>query len=264
MLKSVVFLVCLTAGCATHASVEYRFVTDQPVYDVVAGTTFPMSVFLEERVTGASQSTLEAQYGLFSVGVRIQQSGTSPTHPSRLQATPLPALNTADFWDYNEGAFAASAEVNALANTASIYVFARNQGVVGQSAGIGIRRVFIATINVVAGIDPATTTSFDLRDPVLSQDSLTWSSGIVIDPQIFPTTIQIRTRPVCDSIDFNQDGSIFDPQDIEAFLSVYSEGPCIPSTASCNDIDFNNDGSVFDPIDIGSFLSRYSEGPCFF
>ena len=30
----------------------------------------------------------------------------------------------------------------------------------------------------------------------------------------------------CDSIDFNNDTSLFDPQDIDAFLSVYSEGPC--------------------------------------
>ncbi len=67
---------------------------------------------------------------------------------------------------------------------------------------------------------------------------------------------------VCDSIDFNNDTSFFDPQDIEAFLSVYSEGPCIPSGATCNDIDFNNDGSFFDPQDIDSLLSVYSEGPC--
>lgn len=32
--------------------------------------------------------------------------------------------------------------------------------------------------------------------------------------------------PTCDSIDFNNDTSIFDPMDINAFLSVYSEGPC--------------------------------------
>ncbi len=67
---------------------------------------------------------------------------------------------------------------------------------------------------------------------------------------------------VCDCIDFNNDGSLFDSQDIEAFLSVYSEGPCVPATASCNDIDFNNDGSLFDPCDIDSFLLQFSEGPC--
>jgi hypothetical protein len=68
--------------------------------------------------------------------------------------------------------------------------------------------------------------------------------------------------PRCDPIDFNNDGSLFDPTDIDAFLSVFSEGPCVPTTAICNDIDFNNDGSLFDPCDIDSFLLVFSEGPC--
>ncbi len=67
---------------------------------------------------------------------------------------------------------------------------------------------------------------------------------------------------VCDSIDFNGDGALFDPQDIDAFLSVYGEGPCVPADASCSDIDFNSDGSLFDPCDIDSFLLVFSEGPC--
>ncbi len=73
---------------------------------------------------------------------------------------------------------------------------------------------------------------------------------------------QIPTGPICDSIDFNNDTSLFDPQDIDAFLSVYSEGPCVPPTATCNDIDFNNDSSLFDPCDIDAFLLVFSEGPC--
>ncbi|MFO0856373.1 MAG: DNRLRE domain-containing protein [Phycisphaerales bacterium] len=68
--------------------------------------------------------------------------------------------------------------------------------------------------------------------------------------------------PVCNDIDFNNDGSFFDPQDIDAFLSVYGEGPCIPASATCDSIDFNNDTSVFDPCDIDSFLTVFGEGPC--
>ncbi len=77
-----------------------------------------------------------------------------------------------------------------------------------------------------------------------------------------PTNVVRQCGPSCDSIDHNNDTSVFDPQDIDAFLSVYSEGPCIPQTAMCNDIDFNNDGSLFDPCDIDSFLVVFSEGPC--
>jgi hypothetical protein len=70
------------------------------------------------------------------------------------------------------------------------------------------------------------------------------------------------TGPTCNDIDINNDGSLFDPTDIDAYLSVFSEGPCIPGTQVCDDIDFNNDGSLFDPCDIDSFLLVFSEGPC--
>ncbi|MFO0858868.1 MAG: hypothetical protein U0640_16095 [Phycisphaerales bacterium] len=77
-------------------------------------------------------------------------------------------------------------------------------------------------------------------------------------------TLDIIGAPTlpCDSLDFNNDCSVYDPLDIDAYLSVYGEGPCVPNTALCNDIDFNNDGSLFDPCDIDSFLLVYSEGPC--
>ncbi len=75
-------------------------------------------------------------------------------------------------------------------------------------------------------------------------------------------TVLCADAHCCDSIDFNNDTSFFDPQDIDAFLSVYSEGPCVPVSATCNDIDFNNDSSLFDPCDIDAFLVVFSEGPC--
>jgi hypothetical protein len=67
---------------------------------------------------------------------------------------------------------------------------------------------------------------------------------------------------VCNEVDFNNDGVSFDPTDIDAFLSVSSEGPCIPIGATCDSIDFNNDGSLFDPCDIAPLVLVFSEGPC--
>jgi hypothetical protein len=91
---------------------------------------------------------------------------------------------------------------------------------------------------------------------VMSGDSLDGSSIQLT------LTLAGRLGNSCDSIDFNNDGASFDPQDIDAFLSVFSEGPCVPDSATCNDIDFNNDGSLFDPCDIDAFLLVFSEGPC--
>jgi hypothetical protein len=99
------------------------------------------------------------------------------------------------------------------------------------------------TAATYAGFDSFTGSLFNLNGPALV---------------VFPAT----TGPVCNDIDVNNDESSFDPTDIDAFLSVFSEGDCIPVTAICDDIDFNNDGSLFDPCDIDSFLLVFSEGPC--
>lgn len=76
------------------------------------------------------------------------------------------------------------------------------------------------------------------------------------------TSCPVNPWFACDDIDFNNDSILFDPDDVDAFLSVFSEGPCIPATAVCNDIDFNNDGGLFDICDISSYLLVFSEGPC--
>ncbi|MFO0858818.1 MAG: hypothetical protein U0640_15845 [Phycisphaerales bacterium] len=103
-------------------------------------------------------------------------------------------------------------------------------------------------------IAPPNTTSISLA--VRNLNTATFPNDFYMDD------LSMVEGTACDSLDFNNDTSLFDPQDIDAFLSVYSEGPCIPTTATCNDIDFNNDTSVFDPCDINSFLLMYSEGPC--
>jgi hypothetical protein len=82
-------------------------------------------------------------------------------------------------------------------------------------------------------------------------------------PWVGPSRVLVIEPPdsPCDSIDFNYDASLFDPADVDAFFSVYSEGPCVPAYAICGDADFNNDGAT-DPEDIDSFLSVFGEGPC--
>jgi hypothetical protein len=88
-------------------------------------------------------------------------------------------------------------------------------------------------------------------------------AGVTFSVSYFPGIVRLTvTGTTCDGIDINNDASSFDPQDIEAFLSVYGEGPCVPETATCSDIDFNNDGALFDPCDIDAFLLVFSEGPC--
>ncbi|MFO0832218.1 MAG: PKD domain-containing protein [Phycisphaerales bacterium] len=76
-------------------------------------------------------------------------------------------------------------------------------------------------------------------------------------------TVDPYPGPVCDPIDFNNDGLFPDTADIDDFLSVFSGGPCSTDPApGCGDIDFNNDGLFPDTSDIDSLLSVFSGGPC--
>jgi hypothetical protein len=69
--------------------------------------------------------------------------------------------------------------------------------------------------------------------------------------------------PVCDSLDFNNDGVSPDTADIDDFLSVFGGGTCSTDPVpGCNDVDFNNDGVAPDTLDIDSFLSVFGGGPC--
>ncbi len=114
----------------------------------------------------------------------------------------------------------------------------------------------------VTGATTPTLTLLDIDETDERQYRCLVSDVCGSDTSIAATLTVNPPQTTCDDIDFNNDGSLFDPQDIEAFLSVYSEGPCVPTNANCQDIDFNNDTSLFDPCDIGSFLTMYSEGPC--
>jgi hypothetical protein len=105
----------------------------------------------------------------------------------------------------------------------------------------------------ITGVTQAEQASYDVE--------VTASCASIVSNDVSVDVVGASPFP-CDNLDFNNDCSAFDPIDIDAFLSVYSEGPCMPAEANCNDIDFNNDGSLFDPLDIDSYLSVFSEGPC--
>ena len=65
--------------------------------------------------------------------------------------------------------------------------------------------------------------------------------------------------PVCDSLDYNQDGDFPTPLDLEDFIAANAGNIC--STCS-TDLDFNNDGDFPTPLDIEAFISVNAGGPC--
>jgi hypothetical protein len=74
----------------------------------------------------------------------------------------------------------------------------------------------------------------------------------------------LNFSPICDSIDFNNNGIFPEDQDITDFLSVIQGGPCSTSGSGCgcSDTDFNNDGVFPDDADIADFLGAIAGSPC--
>lgn len=115
--------------------------------------------------------------------------------------------------------------------------------------------------NRIVVSNPTLGTGFPLR--AIATDPLGCFDATLI-------CMEIPRDDGCASIDFNNDGSIFDPDDLDDFLFVFAESPCPiriePTTGEsceCNSVDTNRDGSIYDPADIDRFLSMLSEGPCF-
>jgi hypothetical protein len=78
-----------------------------------------------------------------------------------------------------------------------------------------------------------------------------WRAGGVVLASSGQPTNQVRIRFIADDAGT---GSL-----VEAAIDNlrFAAQPC-----GCNDIDFNNDGSFFDPDDVDAFLRVFSEGPC--
>jgi 1,4-alpha-glucan branching enzyme len=129
---------------------------------------------------------------------------------------------------------------------------------VGLSPWLNVTNGTVAGVATFAG---AGTNLLTITNPQ-SNSTLRFRATVAAGCDSTTSATATLTTGACDCIDFNRDGSLFDPQDIDAFLSVFAEGPCVPETATCNDIDFNNDGGLFDPCDIDSFLVSFGEGPC--
>jgi YVTN family beta-propeller protein len=169
---------------------------------------------------------------------------------------------------HNVGALQRIAVISTASNTIVSSIALPNSGIPRDmelmdgtlyAAGADTLGASLWTITAAGPASAVTSTSTLSGSPF----NLRAKGGTIAISQPGPDGIDlVRLGPACDSVDFNNDTSFFDPTDVDAFLSVFSEGPCIPATATCNDVDFNNDTSIFDPCDVDAFLLAFSEGPC--
>ncbi len=97
-------------------------------------------------------------------------------------------------------------------------------------ASHGWTTIATGTSNIVNGVLGTFNTSgqpkcaYAVR--LIVNDRAITGCGSGVQSREYVTTIDVAQPGQCDDIDFNNDGSVFDPADIDAFLRVYSEGPC--------------------------------------
>lgn len=118
----------------------------------------------------------------------------------------------------------------------------------GYSAGI----YYLAWANNCAGAFPGSqNTAYDEQNRLIWDFSASASWNVMLAPNGPGATGSVFAwglPSVCSSSQ-------------AYWLNISCSGVCYP-TSDCDDIDFNNDTSLFDPCDINSFLTVYSEGPC--
>ena len=168
--------VCMACGLAAkaRASVVYTYVTDQSTYSGSAGSIVPVSIYLQETLTGGSTSLITGNGGLFSAGAAFDatnpgsgealvQSGTFVAN-SGFNGIVSPAYNQ------GTGNAANNLEINeniAVTSPPTAGVALTSSSTVGSTT---TDKVLLGTINVKVG---SASTSFNLTS--LADES--WGNG---------------------------------------------------------------------------------------
>jgi hypothetical protein len=157
-------LICLLSTSA-GASVVYSYVTDASSYSGSPGSIVPVSIYLQETLTGGSTSTIAAHNGLIGAGAAINIG--SPVSSSAAQIVSgsfvVPAaFGGGNLADYNQGSGAAAnnLEVSDAIGTSQPHVLPAN----------GL--VLLGTVNVTVG---SAMTTFDLTS--LDKDTINGSNS---------------------------------------------------------------------------------------
>ena len=145
---SVLAALIVGGACAANAgaSVTYRYITDQPAVTAAPGTAVPVNIYLEELVTGASQSILNGDNGLFSGGMKLDlKSGNATIDSVKLNK---------NFGFPQDSTFSSTAAnlLEAVGSTQTVYPTLGDTG--GGAAPSLVDAVFLGQVMVTPGTGP--------------------------------------------------------------------------------------------------------------
>lgn len=226
---------------ATQACADVAYVTDQSTYYVAPGGVATVQVFAAFR--GADVMMLGAENGLYSVGVSLVTTSSSPMDtPAVLMSEAAVTLNVTDF-DDSFGPLVDSPITPRFGAVLLTDPFGNDGdlGVLGTPSGAD-RLVLIGTFAYTASMNvgEGTTIVVGDYDDQLS-DTVTWETFQVLDGAMTPVRIGIvvTNNPACPA-DFNNDG-VVGSQDFFNFLVAYFEG-----NGNFNGIDGTDSQDLFD------------------
>lgn len=180
----VVVVLCACSRPASGAILSYE--VDNPVYALQPGQSVVVPVYLRETACDGV-SLLQAEDGLRSVGALLRRTGSSAPMPVAIVGV---TANIAQFSDLPP----TISFSDRAANLFEMTPLASGQGVLEPetSPGSGIRRILIGEFTLQAC--SLGTTTFQVSDGP-SDDTVTWSRWMLLDPQIYATSFQVDVVP---------------------------------------------------------------------
>jgi hypothetical protein len=162
-------LACLAwATVPLPAASMYEFTFDQSVYEVQAGQSVTVSVYLYETVTSGTTSVLATE-GLITAGVRLSY-GSSPTDPATISGMTA-APNFTNEKDLDSATFLTAAEVAAGGTGAAnpigglqLSTFTPDYGTVVAGTGGKEYQILLGTVTFTAGDVVGETTTIKASD----------------------------------------------------------------------------------------------------
>jgi hypothetical protein len=132
---------------SASADITYQYVTDASDYQVIAGQSVVVPLYLQETVTGADTSLLAAEDGLFGAGLTVSRV-TEPSSPAFFDALDLnPSFDFGTPVNSTSPGTFTPADNSASLNEA----VAEPDGVQAVDLGGGISRVFLGSVTIQAG-----------------------------------------------------------------------------------------------------------------
>jgi hypothetical protein len=185
-LSCMLALACVLLPSSAEAGSIYAYAFDQTAYQVDAGATVEVKVFLQEQVSSGSVSVLATE-GLIGAGVRVSfDLSPLPGDPAKILSASDVILND------GSGGFGGSFQSITLSAgshadiTETVDLF--SPAVLATSVGGNLYQILLGTFRFTAGAIDGQTTLIQAGDIPGASDTVT-DSGLAIDGQIVSSAI---------------------------------------------------------------------------